>query len=143
LNFLEGTRFTRAKHERQGSPYRHLLLPKAGGLAIALSALGDRLDALLDVTLVYPDGVVGFWDFLCGRLSRIGVRVREVPVPADLLAGDYERDPELRARFQGWVRGLWEEKDEEIDRLPEAPRSGGRDSPGVADARIDQPSSRS
>ena len=29
LNFLEGTRFTAAKHEQQASPYVHLLRPKA------------------------------------------------------------------------------------------------------------------
>lgn len=35
INFLEGTRFTRAKHAQQLSPYQHLLKPKAGGLAFA------------------------------------------------------------------------------------------------------------
>ncbi len=36
MNFPEGTRFTRAKHRAQHSPYRHLLRPKAGALALAL-----------------------------------------------------------------------------------------------------------
>src|SRR5512145_752703 len=31
MNFVEGTRFTPAKHKRQNSPYRHLLKPKIGG----------------------------------------------------------------------------------------------------------------
>ncbi|MDX1475358.1 MAG: acetyltransferase, partial [Reinekea sp.] len=35
VNFLEGTRFTKAKHQQQQSPYRHLLKPKAGGVAFA------------------------------------------------------------------------------------------------------------
>jgi 1-acyl-sn-glycerol-3-phosphate acyltransferase len=117
LNFLEGTRFTAEKHRDQASPYRHLLLPKAGGTAIALSALRGRLTGLLDVTLVYPGGAVGFWGFLCGRLRRAVVRVRELPVPADLPAGDYENDPEFRQRFQEWVRQIWEEKDAELERL--------------------------
>ena len=26
---------------------------------------------LIDVTIVYPDGVPSFWDFLCGRTTRI------------------------------------------------------------------------
>ena len=38
MNFLEGTRFTQAKHDRQQSPYRYLLRPKAGGIAQALAA---------------------------------------------------------------------------------------------------------
>jgi len=61
LNFLEGTRFTKAKHDRQGSPYRYLLKPKAGGMALSLSALGEKINSLLDVTIVYPDGARGFW----------------------------------------------------------------------------------
>ena len=36
INFVEGTRFTPAKHAQQASPYRHLLKPKIGGLGIAL-----------------------------------------------------------------------------------------------------------
>ena len=34
-----GTRFTRAKHEAQGSPYANLLKPRAGGLALARQGL--------------------------------------------------------------------------------------------------------
>jgi hypothetical protein len=64
MNFVEGTRFTPAKHAAQRSPYKHLLKPKAGGLAAALHALGDRFDSLLDVTIVYPDGTPTFWHFL-------------------------------------------------------------------------------
>lgn len=126
LNFLEGTRFTAAKHAEQASPYRHLLLPKAGGLAIALSALEGRLSGLLDATLVYPDGACGFWGFLSGRLRKVGVRVRELPVSADLAAGDYENDPAFRRRFQEWVRQLWEEKDAEIDLLQGEPQPAAR-----------------
>ena len=39
VNFLEGTRFTASKHRNQQSPYRHLLRPKAGGVAFVLAAL--------------------------------------------------------------------------------------------------------
>ncbi|MDT9081586.1 acyltransferase, partial [Escherichia coli] len=46
LNFLEGTRFTPAKHARQASPYQHLLKPKSGGFAFAMSAFGEQLNAL-------------------------------------------------------------------------------------------------
>jgi hypothetical protein len=34
-----------------------------------------------------------------------------MPIPAGYTAGDYENDPAFRAEFQGWVQGLWEEKD--------------------------------
>ena len=117
MNFLEGTRFSRAKRDAQGSPYRHLLKPKAGGLATALAAMGERFDALLDVTIVYPEGVPSFWDLLCGKVRRVVVRVRELKIPQDLLGGDYEGDPAFRARVQAWVQELWAEKDRRIEEV--------------------------
>lgn len=81
VNYLEGTRFTEAKRQQQQSPYRYLLKPKAGGVAFVLAALGEQLDALLDVTIVYPGNKApGFWDLLNGSISRviIDIRVREL-----------------------------------------------------------------
>ncbi|HEY1077080.1 MAG TPA: acyltransferase [Fontimonas sp.] len=114
LNFLEGTRFTPAKHAAQQSPYRHLLKPKAGGFAFTLSALGERLNGLLDVTIVYPEGSKGIWDLLCGRVRHVVVEIRQLQIPPDLFVGDYEGDAEFRARFQAWIAGQWEHKDQRI-----------------------------
>jgi 1-acyl-sn-glycerol-3-phosphate acyltransferase len=114
MNFLEGTRFTPAKHARQQSPYQHLLKPKAGGIALALNAMGDKFRSILDVTIVYPDGAPTFWHFLCGRVKRIVVRVQSVPVPRDLATGDYAGDPAVREAFQKWVQQLWLAKDAQI-----------------------------
>ena len=118
VNYLEGTRFTEAKRQQQQSPYRHLLKPKAGGVAFVLAALGEQLDALLDVTIVYPgDKAPGFWDLLNGSISRviIDIRVRELD-PA-LSEGDYENDPAFRQTVQAWVNQLWLEKDQRIEEL--------------------------
>jgi 1-acyl-sn-glycerol-3-phosphate acyltransferase len=117
MNFLEGTRFSGAKHAAQASPYRHLLKPKVGGLATALSAMGERFDALLDVTIVYPGGVPTFWDLLSGRVQDVVVRVRSLEIPKDLLGGDYEGDAAFRARMQAWVQQLWTEKDAHIQEI--------------------------
>ena len=117
MNFLEGTRFTAAKHARQNSPYRHLLKPKAGGIALALNAMGDKFQAILDVTIVYPDGTPDFSQFLAGKLKRVVVRVRRLPVPQHLVQGDYANDPAVRADYQQWVQRLWQEKDQQIDEL--------------------------
>ncbi len=119
MNFLEGTRFTAAKHQRQQSPYRHLLKPKAGGIALALNAMGDRFQAILDVTIVYPDGAPNFWDFLCGRLRRVTVRVQILPVPQHLMQSDYGADATTREAFSLWVQQLWQDKDAQIARLLE------------------------
>lgn len=117
MNFLEGTRFTREKHTRQHSPYKHLLKPKAGGIALALNAMGEKFKSILDVTIVYPDGVPSFWDFLCGKTSRIVVRVQSRDIPQHLLGGNYSEDAEFRAAFSQWVNELWAEKDQQIDEI--------------------------
>jgi len=118
VNYLEGTRFTEAKRQEQQSPYRYLLKPKAGGVAFVLAALGEQLDALLDVTIVYPGNQApGFWDLLNGSISRviIDIQVRELD-PA-LWDGDYENDPAFRQTVQAWVNQLWLEKDQRIEQL--------------------------
>lgn len=115
LNFIEGTRFTVEKHARQGSPYRHLLKPKAGGFAFSLAAMGGRIREILDVTIIYPSRDFTFWDYLCGRMEEIVVRVRKMEVPQGLTDGDYENDPAFREDFQSWVSDLWQAKDDLLD----------------------------
>ena len=122
MNFLEGTRFKPIKHQRQQSPYRHLLKPKAGGIALALNAMGDKFRAILDVTIVYPDGAPNFWEFLCGKLKRVIVRVQILPVPEHLMTSDYAGDPAVREAFQRWVQQLWQDKDAQISRLLQGAR---------------------
>lgn len=119
LNFLEGTRFTREKHQAQRSPYRHLLRPKAGGFAFALATLGDRIQSVIDVTIVYPGGPRGLWDFLCGRVPEVRVDLREIAIPPPLRRGDYEGDADYRRQFQSWISALWADKDERITRMLE------------------------
>lgn len=114
INFLEGTRFTAAKRDAQSSPYQHLLRPKAGGLAYALSAMGRQISSLLDVTIVYPEGAKSLWGLLSGRVRRVVVEVRSLAIPPDLLDGDYETDPVFRRRVQAWVATMWKEKDNRI-----------------------------
>ncbi|WHL20083.1 acyltransferase [Stenotrophomonas acidaminiphila] len=121
MNFVEGTRFTRAKHDGQGSPFRHLLKPKSGGVAFVLDAMGQGLHALLDVTIVYPGGIPSMLDLMADRVPEVKVLVRERPIPAELVAGDYQGDRAFRARFQQWMNGMWQQKDEDIARLLAAP----------------------
>ncbi len=120
MNFAEGTRFTAQKHRDQASPYQHLLKPKAGALALALNAMGERFRSLVDVTIVYPAGRPTFWEFLCGRTPQIIVRARQVPIPLEFCAGDYAEDPTFRSRFQRWLDELWEAKDRQIDTILKA-----------------------
>ncbi|MGH8074188.1 MAG: acyltransferase [Lysobacter sp.] len=117
MNFVEGTRFTPAKHARQGGPYRHLLKPKSGGVAFVLDAMGEGLHAILDVTIAYPGGRPSMMDLVAGRVPEILVHVRQRPIPGELLYGDYQNDRAFRVRFQQWMNGLWQEKDADVARL--------------------------
>jgi 1-acyl-sn-glycerol-3-phosphate acyltransferase len=116
MNFIEGTRFTSEKREKQRSPFKNLLKPKAGGAAIVLDTLGEQLHSILDVTIVYPDGAPGIWAFLCCKTLAVKVRVKELPVTREL-RGDYLVDKEFRSRFNDWLNTLWAEKNHLIDTL--------------------------
>jgi 1-acyl-sn-glycerol-3-phosphate acyltransferase len=120
MNFVEGTRFTDAKHAAQDSPYRFLLRPKAGGVAFVLDAMGDGLQSILDVTLVYPGGRSGFADLFADRIGMVRVQVRERPIPTELVGGDYQNDAVFRERFQAWMNAIWAEKDATVARLKDS-----------------------
>ncbi|MCY3621235.1 MAG: acetyltransferase [Gammaproteobacteria bacterium] len=100
LVFVEGTRFTEAKRDAQGSPYRSLLNPRTGGFTMVLENMADRLEAVVDVTIRYPGGAPPFWDFLCGRSPDVEIDIRTLPLP-----------PVDRDAVNAWVNRLWEEKD--------------------------------
>jgi len=115
MNFLEGTRFTKGKHDNQKSPYKNLLKPKSAGMAYALNIMDEQIDTLVDVTIHYPDGQPSFWDFMVGKASTINVNIKTRPIPLELKAGDYENDPVFRENFQKWVSQLWTEKDQLLE----------------------------
>jgi hypothetical protein len=113
MNFVEGTRFTSEKHEKQRSPYGHLLKPKPGGMTFLLSSMREEIRTILDVTIAYPGGTPTMWGFLCGQAKEIRVRVRAIPVTEELV-GDFGRDKAFRRHFTNWQKGQWEEKDREL-----------------------------
>ena len=118
VNYLEGTRFTPAKRARQQSPYTYLLKPKAGGVAFVLAALGEQLDAVLDVTVVYPQAKIpGFWALISGQVPKVIVDIQIHQLDPALCQGDYENDPLFRQQIQSWVNQLWIKKDQRISTL--------------------------
>jgi len=122
-NFIEGTRFTVEKHRQQNSPYRHLLRPKTGGLAFAIQAMEGRITRLLDVTIVYPQGITNFWSYLRGEVRQVSVHLREIAIPEHLLHGRYREDPDYRETVKEWLAHIWREKDDLIDQLQQCPSS--------------------
>ena len=124
INFIEGTRFSQAKRASRRSPYTHLLPPRAGGVAVTISSMGEMFDALLDVTIDYPDGVPKFWELCCGREVRVTVNVAALSIPPEIIAGDYENDRGFRRTMHQWLGDIWAEKDRQIGKLRGDSQSG-------------------
>ncbi len=122
MNFVEGTRFTVEKHAAQASPFRHLLKPRSGGMAFVVDSMGDMLQSLVDITVVYPAGKPTVMDLIANRIPSVYIHVRERPLPAELLNGDYDNDADYRERFQAWLNGIWEDKDALIEASLSQPR---------------------
>jgi 1-acyl-sn-glycerol-3-phosphate acyltransferase len=113
MNFIEGTRFTNKKHNKQKSPFQHLLKPKAGGIGFVLEAMGGNLHKIVNITIHYPEGIPTFSDFLGGEIKRVNVNV-EVSSISDELVGNYVSDRPFKIKFQKWVNQLWLDKDQKL-----------------------------
>lgn len=122
VNFVEGTRFTKAKARSCKSPYQNLMPPKAASLAVALGMIGKNIDCLLNTTILYPDhkgqGSI-FYALLCGRLDRVIARVEVIDKEfiEQKLVGDYIGDKQFKRSFTNELRSLWQKKDEQIANL--------------------------
>ena len=121
LNFIEGTRYTPKKHALQQSPYPNLLKPKAGGIALALGALGNTVDGILDMTIVYPDGIPSYQDLWQGNIKRIGVDIRRVELPSGLLTqltdGRFQSDDATKQAVYAWIDKLWQQKSQIMQKM--------------------------
>ncbi|HYI08645.1 MAG TPA: acetyltransferase [Thermoanaerobaculia bacterium] len=117
LNYVEGTRFDREKHEEQQSPYRYLLRPRIGGIAFVIASLADQLDAIYDVTLVYPRRDVTMWDLVSNKIPWIIVHGRRLDVPAEFRTDAIIEPGPTRDAFKEWVGRIWQEKDDLIGRV--------------------------
>lgn len=117
VNYVEGTRFTQEKQRQSKARYQHLLQPKSGGIAYTLAAMGDQFDSIIDVTLAYPENThKPFRDMLMGRMSKIVVRVKVLPVD-EQVRGDYFNDKPYKRQFQQWLGGVWQEKDQLLQEI--------------------------
>ncbi|NQZ81142.1 MAG: acyltransferase [Colwellia sp.] len=110
MSFIEGTRFSQAKHDRQKSPFQYLLKPKAGGIGFVLDAMGEHLNKIVNITIYYPDQIPSFPDFICGRVKQVRVHIEVLEIDQSL-KGDYFNDRPFKINFQKRVNQIWQEKD--------------------------------
>ena len=113
MNFVEGTRFTPHKKAFQTNNFNHLLTPKAGGIAFVLSSMGEYLHKIIDVTIIYPEKIPTFWEYISGRVNKIIIDFEVIPLTPSL-TGNYFNDPAHKDFFCVWLNALWQKKDEKI-----------------------------
>jgi len=100
LIFAEGTRLTEAKHRNQKSPYKKLLIPRPGGLKIAL-ATAPPDTPVVDITINYNGGETNFWKCLHGANRNIVIHIEEHK------ASDIDD-------ARSWLHDRWEQKDKRL-----------------------------
>ena len=120
VNYIEGTRFSREKREEQDAPYRYLLRPRIGGIAFVLASLAEELDAMYDVTVVYPRPDVSMLDFISNRVPWIRIVLRRIDVPEEFRSDAITEPGPAREHFKQWIEQIWRDKDELIARVMES-----------------------
>ncbi|MGQ8366599.1 acyltransferase [Glaciecola sp. 1036] len=117
MNFVEGTRFS-PKKLPQNSAFKRLLPPKSGGIAFVMSAMGERLNKLINVTIYYPGGIPSFWDFVCGKVKNVIVDVDTIEINQLKTSGifneGYFTDENQKQKFQQWLNQLWLQKEDKL-----------------------------
>ncbi len=117
INFVEGTRFSPQKKALQkNNKFENLLNPKAGGIAFILSSMGEHLNKIIDVTIVYPEKTPTFWEYISGRVSKIVIDFQVIQL-TDSVTGDYFGDTEYKKYFFSYLNDLWQKKDEKIKKI--------------------------
>lgn len=114
INFVEGTRFTKKKHQAQNNGFQHLLTPKAGGIAFTLASMGEQFDKILNITLIYPknNGHI-MKDMLKGQLKEIIVDIEQIS-DIDTIRGNYIEDINYKRDFHRWLKSIWQKNDTKI-----------------------------
>ena len=115
MNFAEGTRFSKEKQQYQKSTYNNLLMPKTGGIALVLNSI-ENIHKIINVTIVYNNGVEGLWGFLCGKVKNVSINIEIIPITKEI-TGDYFNDTVFKNNFQNWVNTVWQNKDELINKI--------------------------
>lgn len=86
----------------------NVLIPKVKGFQATLEGLKGHLDAVYDLTIVYPEEPPTLWDLLSGQGPRVKVEYQRFPI-AEL---------PVESDAQGiWLLELYQAKDRQIERM--------------------------
>lgn len=87
----------------------HVLIPRVKGFLATLEGLEGHLDAVYDLTIVYPDGKPpSLWALLSAEGQDVKVEIKRFPI------SDLPTDPEQRSQ---WLMELYRQKEFVIERM--------------------------
>ncbi len=115
INFVEGTRFTEAKHEKQHSKYKHLLKPKSGGVGFVLGSMGEQMTYLILVSIKYLPKAPNAWQYMSGKYDKVQININKVMIPDGLKGKNYITDMPFRKDLQAWLNDLWLQEDQKLE----------------------------
>jgi len=114
INFIEGTRFTQLKHDKQHSKYKNLLKPKSGGIGFVLGSMGEQITYVIQVSLKYSPHTPSAWEYLAGKYDKVEIMIDKIRIPEDLKNKNYITDIQFRKDLQQWLNQLWLKQDERL-----------------------------
>ena len=115
INFVEGTRFTEAKHKKQHSKYKHLLKPKSGGIGFVLGSMGEQMTYLILVSIKYLPKAPNAWQYMSGKYDKVEINIDKVKIPEGLKGKNYITDMPFRKDLQAWLNDLWLQQDQKLE----------------------------
>lgn len=115
INFVEGTRFTQAKHKKQHSKYQHLLKPKSGGVGFVLGSMGEQMTYLILVSIKYLPKAPNAWEYMTGKYDKVEVNIDRIKIPDDLKGKNYITNMPFRKDLQAWLNNLWLQQDKKLE----------------------------
>lgn len=97
ISFLEGTRITPEKYERnlrfmnrRGLPItKNVMAPRTKGFLATIEALRDNTDAVYNLTIYYPAGIPNMWQLIGGEVDQVVIHVSRTnmnQLPTDITA---------------------------------------------------------
>lgn len=114
INFIEGTRFSQIKHDKQHSKYKHLLKPKSGGVGFVLGSMGEQITYIIQVSINYFPKAPTAWEYLSGKYDKVEIIVEKIKIPENLKNKNYITDMDFRKDLQSWLNSIWVEEDKRL-----------------------------
>lgn len=114
LNFVEGTRFSKAKQQKQHSKFKYLLKPKSGGVGFVLGSMGEQITYLVQVTIKYLPKAPTAWEYLSGKYDKVEIGIEKIKIPHELKNKNYITNMQFRKDLQKWLNELWLQQDKNL-----------------------------